>query len=585
MLMDLLILRSKEIGTLMNDESFVIARKQCPKCASIGHDNSQDNLAKYSDGHGYCYRCKYYEKGKKMSVPRKTVGDWTPLYGECESLPERKLTEETLRKFSYQLINHPDKGCIHVANFYVDGSLVAQKYRGPDKKFKWRGESRSAGLFGQHLFDGSNSRRLVITEGEIDAMSVYQVNGGWPVVSLNGGTGNAENNIKDNLEWIAKFPEIVLMFDQDDAGRKAAVECSQLLPPGRVKIAALPHKDANECLLSNDSKSIVNAIFQAKLYSPDEILHVKDIPESADTSMEVYAYPWDGLSEFLLGQRSKEVSLWCSGTGSGKSTILREIANHHLEEGRSVGMLMLEEAPEETRDDMISLLINKPVRAIRATKVMNELRQKMGKDPISIEFFDDLNQEEYAQAREHLENTNLYIYDHLGNSAMQNIMARMEYMAVSLEVDVIVLDHITALAAGLMGNQDDDNNQSERILIDTVMKQLRALSVRTGVHIDIVSQLKKTDKAFEEGNRITLQDLRGSGSLSSVPNTIIALERDRQADCEFEANTTIVRVLKNRLTGRAGIAACLYYDRKRGRLSETDFQIAEGNVVLDPNKR
>ena len=81
------------------------------------------------------------------------------------------------------------------------------------------------------------------------------------------------------------------------------------------------------------------------------------------------------------------------------------------------------------------------------------------------------------------------------------------------------------------------------------MKQFRALAVRTGVHIDIVSQLKKTDKAFEEGTRITLQDLRGSGSLASVPNTIIALERDRQASCEFEANTTVVRVLKNRLTG------------------------------------
>ena len=568
----------------MNEDSYVIAREQCPKCAADGHDNSQDNLARYSDEHAYCYRCKYYEKGNNVITPRKAIGDWTPLYGEYDSLPDRRLNEETLRKFGYQLINHPEKGCIHIANFYSDGTLVAQKYRGPDKTFKWRGESRSAGLFGQHLFDGSNSRRLVITEGEIDAMSVYQVNGGWPVVSLNGGTGNVDNNIKDNLEWLSKFPEIVIMFDQDEAGREAAVRCAQLLPPGRVKIAALPRKDANECLLSNDSKSVVNAIFQAKMYSPDEILHVKDVEDADSTAMEVYAYPWDQLTEFLLGQRSGEVSLWCSGTGSGKSTILREVAYHHLEEGRSVGMIMLEESPEETRDDMVSLLINKPVRAIRATKIMNELRKKMGKDPISIEFFDDLDQEEYAEAREQLENTNLYIYDHLGNSAMQNIMARMEYMAVSLGVDVIVLDHITALAAGLMGNEKDEN-QSERILIDTVMKQLRALAVRTGVHIDIVSQLKKTDKAFEEGTRITLQDLRGSGSLASVPNTIIALERDRQADCEFEANTTVVRVLKNRLTGRAGIASCLYYDRKIGRLSETDFQIAEGHVVLDPNNK
>ena len=49
----------------MNEESYVVARKQCPKCASEGHDNSQDNLAEYSDGHAYCYRCKYYMKATK----------------------------------------------------------------------------------------------------------------------------------------------------------------------------------------------------------------------------------------------------------------------------------------------------------------------------------------------------------------------------------------------------------------------------------------------------------------------------------------------------------------------------------------
>lgn len=566
------------------NESYVTGRTQCPKCAQEGHDNSCDNLANYSDGHSYCYRCKYYLKGDKIISTKKPIGDWTPVYGEYRDLSDRRLNEEVLRKFSYQVIDHPEKGCLHVANFYSGGNLIAQKFRGPEKNFAWRGDSRGAGLFGQHLFDGSNSRRLVITEGEIDAMTVYQVNGGWPCVSLNGGVGNWENNIKDNLEWLSKFPEIVLMFDNDDAGRKAAVGCAELLPPGRVKVASLPRKDANECLLNNDSKAIVNAIFQAKLYSPDEILHVKDISDTSNECLEVYAYPWDSLSEFLLGQRSGEVSLWCSGTGSGKSTILREIAHHHLEEGRSVGMIMLEESPEETRDDMISLLVNKPVRAIRASKLMNDLRRKMGKEPINIEFFDDLTIEEYVEAKEQIESTNLYIYDHLGNNAMENIIARMEYMAISLGVDTIILDHITALAAGLMGTKEDDT-QNERILIDSVMKQLRSLAVRTGVHIDIVSQLKKTDKAFEEGARITLQDLRGSGSLSSVPNTLIALERNRQASCEFEANTTTVRVLKNRMTGRAGVASCLYYDRQSGRMKEVDFKLTDGEVVLNPNKK
>ena len=150
---------------------------------------------------------------------------------------------------------------------------------------------------------------------------------------------------------------------------------------------------------------------------------------------------------------------------------------------------------------------------------------------------------------------------------MANLMARMEYMATSLGVKVIVLDHITAAATAMLG-EDDQNN--ERILIDNIMKACRSLCVRTGVHIDIISQLRKSDKAYEEGSRITLQDLRGSGSLASVPNTVIGLERARQAGDPKEANTTTVRVLKNRLTGRAGVATGLYYDANTSRLSEVD---------------
>jgi len=74
--------------------------------------------------------------------------------------------------------------------------------------------------------------------------------------------------------------------------------------------------------------------------------------------------------------------------------------------------------------------------------------------------------------------------------------------------------------------------------------------------------------------------------LASVPNTVIALERDRQNTDEKIANTTLVRVLKNRLTGRAGIASTLYYDHVSGRLEEIGFAIAEdGSVVFEPEQQ
>jgi twinkle protein len=303
----------------------------------------------------------------------------------------------------------------------------------------------------------------------------------------------------------------------------------------------------------------------------------------SEEKSEVYPFPFEGLTNFLLGQRSGEITLWTSGTGSGKSTLLRELVIHHLNEGRSVGAIMLEESPTETVDDLISLVINKPVRAIRAAQIMNELQAKLGRIPNKETILNHMNEEEYEEGKKILSSTPLYIYDHLGNNGLQNLCSRIEFMAVSLGVDVIILDHITAAATGMLTSTNDyDGGSSERLLIDSIMKELRGLVSRTGVHIDVVSQLKKTQKAFEEGDRITLQDLRGSGSLSSVPNTVVALERDRQNPDPVMSNTTTVRVLKNRLTGKAGIASCIHYDHSTGRMQELDWALDdEGNILVD----
>ena len=552
-------------------DTFVTGREQCPRCAENGNDNSCDNLARYNDGHGYCYACKYYERGEgTIMSTRPQPKDWEAIYGEFRDLPRRRLDEATLRKFNYQ-IKDTAKGEMHICTFYDKGAPIAQKYRLDDTKdFRWRGDSRSAALFGQDLFEGG--KKITITEGEIDAMSVYQVNGGWPVVSLTGGVNSVAQNIKNSYEWLCTFDEIVIMFDSDDAGRAAAVEAAEILPPGRVRIATLPFKDANECVVNNNSKAIVDATFQARLHSPDEIVHVSDVGMSHKDVGEVWDFPWDKLTEYTIGQRSGELTMYISGTGSGKSTIVREIAWHHLCEGRKVGMIMLEEAIEETRDDLISLMISQPVREIRAGKMLNNLREKQGKDPLKLP--GNLDDETYDGSINTLGSMPLYIYNHFGNNAYANALARIEYMAVCLDVDVVVLDHITALAAGLLGVKDS-KELDERQMMDQVMKDLRSISTRTGVHIDVVSQLKKTMKSYEEGSHISIEDIRGSGSLSSVPNTIIALERNRQDPDHFTSNCTAIRVLKNRLNGKCGVATGLWYNHNSSRMEEVNVKIQE----------
>jgi twinkle protein len=89
---------------------------------------------------------------------------------------------------------------------------------------------------------------VVVTEGEIDAMTVSQLQGNkWPVVSIPSGAQSAKKAIANNIEWLSAFEEVVLMFDMDEPGTRSR-RVRAAVPPGKCKVASLPLKDANEML-------------------------------------------------------------------------------------------------------------------------------------------------------------------------------------------------------------------------------------------------------------------------------------------------------------------------------------------------
>lgn len=500
--------------------------------------------------------------------------------GQYKDLPHRRLSADTCRFYGYSV---RDDGS-EVANYVRDGRVVGQKVRRTGKTFSCNGDMSSPPLFGQHLWK-HGGKRIVVTEGEIDCLTIAQAQDcKWPVVSLPTGAAGAAAAVRNNYEFLSSYEEVVLCLDNDDPGREAAVAIAEILPPGKAKIVTLPRKDANEMWLASEARQLITCLWEAQVYRPDGILHVKDVETTAASSAEVWEFPWPVLTDFLIGQRAGEITLWTSGTGSGKSTIIRELALHHMQHGRPVGMIMLEESPAETVDDIVSLFINKPVRRTRALRALNNLRIQTGKPAALADFDDSMTDDEYADARKVVDGLPLYIYDHLGSTSYENLINRIEYMAVGLGCKVVVLDHITAAVAGMLANSDDGG--SERLMIDEMMKKLRSIVERTGVHLDVISQLRKpsTGKGYEEGARITVQDLRGSGSLASVPNTVIALERDRQNPDKETSNTTVVRVLKNRFTGASGVASALRYDYGNGRLVEVGFAFNDdGEVIFNPS--
>ena len=540
----------------MND-TLIQSNLPCPNCGS------HDALALYSDGHTYCFSCETYTPPKdkpvkeliKAPTKKNTQGSQYPAYeGMMDTsllhfgqLSARHINMATCQKYGYYL-GKDDKGTpCQVACYYDDQrNLIGQKVRYPDKSFKVLGKV-SHRFFGQHLF--SHGRKLVITEGEIDCLTVSQVTGNkYPVVSIPNGCTSAKKTFKENLDWLSNFDEVIVMFDMDEPGRKATLSVVDSLPIGTLKIATLPLKDPNDCLKANKPDEIVSAIFQAKPYRPDGIIEGIDLWEQLrDEPEEVKGYPlpWEhiDLEKMTLGLRKGELIVVTAGTGIGKTTFVRQIAHHlGVHEHLKVGMMMLEESTLRTA---------KGLMAVQAKK-----RLALNRHLISDEDYKRIYDETFG-------GDNFVFYQHFGSMESDNLMNRMRFLAVSEKCDFIIFDHISIAISGL-------DIENERKATDVLMTRLRSLAEETGVGMIIVSHLRRVQdgNAAEEGGAISLSHLRGSHALDQLSDGVWALERNQQADDPMEKNLVRIRVLKNRHTGETGIGGYLRYNSETDCLEE-----------------
>ena len=88
---------------------------------------------------------------------------------------------------------------------------------------------KDVGLYGEHIWrDGRDGKSITITEGEIDALSLSQAMDNKYLSPLPSGCTSAKKAIGKSIEWLSKYEYVVLMFDNDEAGRRAAKECDCL---------------------------------------------------------------------------------------------------------------------------------------------------------------------------------------------------------------------------------------------------------------------------------------------------------------------------------------------------------------------
>ena len=533
---------------------FVRHRLPCPKCGG------SDPVSMNEDKSAHCFSCSthfanYPEacKGNIVEVETKPTNTFLNSYtGSYGALTDRDISEATSKKYGVRrVISSTNEISQHIYPFFNGNEIVGTKTRFVENKnFSFAGTYEGTGLFGEQLFRNTGGKYLTITEGECDAMACYELmQSKWACVSLKRGASGAVKDIRESIEFVESFDNVVICFDNDKAGREAARDVARILKPGKAKIMTFPngYKDANDMLRQKKFQEFMSAWWEARTYTPSGILELsaqkkdwlhREIKESI-------AYPWEGLNKKLYGLRKGELVTLTGGTGLGKSSVTRELEHWLIKNTEdNVGIVALEENWLRTADGIVSIEANDRI-------YLNERRGQYSEEQLMSLF-----EKVIPEGR-------VFIHAHLGATDIEEIFSKLRYIIVGCECKWVVVDHLHMLVNVL-------SEGDERRGIDMLMQRLRSLIEETGVGLILVSHLRRAsgDKGHEQGVEVSLSHLKGSQGIAQLSDCVIALERNQQASNEDEANTTRVRVLKSRYTGDTGLACSLRYNGETGRLFE-----------------
>jgi len=476
-----------------------------------------------------------------------TTHDSKPVHAfedaNYRTIIDRGISSDTAR--TYKCVQYDGQ----TAFAYTDdnGNIIAEKVRSADKKFFVNGNWKDAQLYGQHLFS-KGGKFVTIVEGEFDAMAAYQMLGSkYPVVSIRNGAASAAKDIRSHYEWLDSFDNIVICFDADDAGQKAASQVAEIFGS---KAKVFKHldgmKDACDYLQNKKMKEFSDKWWASEQHVPDGIIVGSQLYEDVMKPLAPadVDYPFAGVNGLTYGIRKGELVTITAGSGLGKSQFVREIVWHVLNKTEeNLGLMFLEESVRKTGLSLMSLAANQPLHLPDSDATTEDKRDAFTKT---------------------LGTERIYLFDHFGSTSVDNIINRVRYLAKALGCGYVFLDHISIVVSAQASGD-------ERKAIDEIMTKLRMLVQETGIALIVVSHLKRPDtKGHEEGAATSLAQLRGSGSIAQLSDMVIGLERNGQAEDVTERNTTRVRVLKNRFSGTTGPACSLLYSRDTGRMTEVN---------------
>lgn len=444
-----------------------------------------------------------------------------------EYLPRRGITAETHKRYGVLTKIDAEGKPVSVGYKYPNEDMKVRSLA--DKDFYWiKGSSKTAaGLFGTNLFTPGEHKYVTITEGEDDALSLYQVLNA-PVVSVQS-AGSAARDVAVSRSWLNGYERIYLAFDGDAAGRDALREVAKLFDYNKVyvlRFSRQDRKDSNDYVRAGEADELKRLWWSSKKYLPETI--ISSLEEFKNILSEKpkwgVPYPWPTLTEMTYGIRTGESVLLTAQEGVGKTELMHAIEHKLL---------------TETDDNVGAIFLEEPKRRHLQALAGVELRKPVHLPDVAVE------QDQIFSAIQKVVKTDdrLHLYSHFGSDDPVVFLDTIRFLATARSCRYILLDHITMVCSGLAG-------EDERRTLDYFSTRLEMMVKELDFALILVSHVNDMGQT------------RGSRYISKIADTRIDATRDLLTDDPVQKNITQLSISKNRFGMKTGSAGLLQFDPK-----------------------
>ena len=494
---------------------------------------------------------EYFNRRKRYKdlsrYPRPIVRAPAVAYMENRGISQM-ITER------YGITTQKDRDNILVFPFFDEfGKLQYVKYRKADfdkkkdKNKEWAESDCKPILFGMDRCDAEHNKTLVLTEGQIDSLSVAEAFGG-DINAVSVPTGcNGFTWVPYCWDFLGKF-ETLIVFGDHEKGRITLLDEMQKRFHGVVKHVRtedyLDCKDANEILTRYGKQAVRDAVNNAVIVDSKRIKKLSKVESKNMAEMEAVSPGISQLDKLIGGFYFGQLVILTGERGLGKSTLGSQFIVNGVNQGLDA-FCYSGELPDWSFQEWFD-------RQCAGREYINVLTSELGFDNYLID----------AAALELIHDwydEHCYIYD---NAVIESADTENETILETLETAIKQYGCKMLLIDNLMTAIEDDLASDLYRQQTAFVRALTKLAKQYNVIIILVVHPRKSN-----GYSFSNDSVAGSSNITNLADVVMnyALPKD---DDELKPDR-ILQVSKNRLTGKVNFGGIpLWYDVPSKRILE-----------------